>query len=68
MRELASFFPSPSTLDLAVVAEASLHHAIIQYNSCIDGIQLTADIESGDRMITTMRAMAPKATREHSVS
>ena len=35
--ELASFFPSPSILDLTVVAAsagASLHHAAIQYNPC----------------------------------
>ena len=33
-RELVNFFPSPSTLDLTVVAtsaEALLHHAVIQY-------------------------------------
>ena len=35
--ELASFFPSPSMLDLTVVAanaDASLHHAAVQYNPC----------------------------------
>ena len=35
--ELASFFPSPSMLDLTVVAasaDASLHHAVIEYNLC----------------------------------
>jgi len=35
-RELASFFPSSSVLDLTVVtasADASLHHAVIQYDS-----------------------------------
>ena len=34
----------------------------------VDGMQLTAAIESGSRMATTMRAMAPKATGEHSPS